>query len=67
MLLGLLLSALIVGGVFTFIKPRLDSLITGAIPQVQTNRFVALVVTGILALTSLWVANQIARLLRVGR
>ena len=56
-ILGFLLTGLIVGAVFVFIKPQIEQAVLGVVPQLASNRFVNLVMVGVLVLVSLSIAG----------
>jgi hypothetical protein len=64
--IGLLLTGLIVGAVFVFVKPRIEQALVGAFPQLESNRFINLIFVGVLVLISLSLATMVMRSLKLG-
>ena len=65
-IIGFLVTGLIVGAVFVFVRPRIEQAAVGAIPQLQSNRVVNLIFVGTLALISIGLAGALLRAFGVG-
>lgn len=61
----LLLSALVIGAVFVYIKPKLDAFAEQAMPSLQTSVFGKILITGALVLAAMFLANFGLRALKV--